>query len=396
MKKWLSIAAVVVLCLAVVVGTACGDEEEEVGVKEVKLGIGTPLSGLYGTVMGIPAKQGYEIANEFIGEFTVDGQRYKWNLIFEENSATAAGGVAAATKLIFEDGVKIMAMHAGDPIGGAQPICEESGVIMLTLGETLGVFGPDKPYTFGGAAFLYPSWALLMKYISETHPEVKTVSLIDIDSGSGREKITMGSPAAEHFGIEWLEAEFYTPGTTEFYPIATAMANKDADMCHLGPQQLIAMRELGWDGIAFYTSWLPVFNDMLGDYADGYLDIYPEPYGEELPQAVKDIADAYKARYGEDFGLVPYYHAWQLYFLTDALQKAGTVDDVDKIIEVLETETLDTPFGSVKYGLSELVGIGHLLVCPTKLGEIRDGEYHLLDMISAEESEALTLEIYAK
>jgi hypothetical protein len=27
---------------------------------------------------------------------------------------------------------------------------------------------------------------------------------------------------------------------------------------------------------------------------------------------------------------------------TDALRKAGTVDDIDKIIEVLETEPLDT------------------------------------------------------
>jgi hypothetical protein len=37
-KKWLSVAAIVALCLALVIGVACGGGEEEEGVKEVKFG----------------------------------------------------------------------------------------------------------------------------------------------------------------------------------------------------------------------------------------------------------------------------------------------------------------------------------------------------------------------
>ena len=73
MKKWLSVVAIVVLSLALVIGVACGggEEEDEEGVKEVKFGVGAPLSGIMGAVLGVPTQQGFELANDYIGEFTV-------------------------------------------------------------------------------------------------------------------------------------------------------------------------------------------------------------------------------------------------------------------------------------------------------------------------------------
>jgi hypothetical protein len=56
MKKWVSVTAVVVLCLALMIGVACGGGGEEKGVKEVKFGFGGPLSGLSGAIIGLPAK----------------------------------------------------------------------------------------------------------------------------------------------------------------------------------------------------------------------------------------------------------------------------------------------------------------------------------------------------
>ena len=86
----------------------------------------------------------------------------------------------------------------------------------------------------------------------------------------------------------------------------------------------------------------------------------------------------------------------QLYFLTDALKKAGTVDDVDQIIATLETETFDTPAGPVKFGLKQVDGIGHILIMPCWIGEIRGEEYHVVFELSTDEAEALTLEIFGK
>jgi hypothetical protein len=102
MKKWFSIAAVVVLCLALVIGAACGGgKEKEEGVTELKFGIGLPLSGITGAIVGIPCKHALELAAEKIGVFEVGGGQYRWKVIFEDNHYSAEGGVSSATKFIY-------------------------------------------------------------------------------------------------------------------------------------------------------------------------------------------------------------------------------------------------------------------------------------------------------
>ena len=397
MRKWLSAAAVVLLCLALVIGVACGGGEDEEGVKEVKLGIGLPLSGLYGAVLGIPAKRGFEIANDYIGEFTVAGERYKWNLIFEDNHWDSEGGVASATKLIFEDGVNIMSQIGGDPALAAQTTCEASGVILFSTGVTLEAFGPDKPHTFQGQTQVNPNTAALFKYVSEAHPEVEAASLVFEDTVTGHAAGEAAATAAEYYGIEWLDPVYYPPGTTEFYPIATKMASKSPDLCYMDTRVLGPMREMGWEGIPFYMLWDSGWGENVGwDKVQGYLIYLPVPLGEALTESLREMAAEYDQQFGAEFTQLSLYYVVQLYFLTDALKKADTVDDVDQIIATLETETLDTPVGPVKFGLEEVDGIGHILITPCWIGEIGDHEYHVVFEMSTDEAEALAIEIFGK
>ena len=398
MKKWLSVTAIVILCLALVVGIACGGggEEEEEGVKEVKFGWGLPMTGIYGAVF-LPSKQALELANEYIGEFTVAGEKYKWDLIFEDNGWTGAGGVASATKLIFEDGVNIMTQLGAESALAVQTICEEAGVIFFAGGLALDALGPDKPHTFYGQTVGYANMAAFFKYVSEAYPEVKTASMVNEDTANGHEMATQAAGAADYYGIEWLGAEFYPPGTKEFYPMATRMASKNPDLCYADLRNLQPMQEMGWEGISFFFMWGSGNSDQYGwETVQGYLVYYPAPFGEALPESLRPMAAEYEDRFGIEFGQLAYHYVMQLYWVTDALKKAGTVDDVDQIMATLETETLDTPMGPIKYGLSEIDGIGHLPIMPCWVGEIRDGEYHLVFEMSADEAEALTREIFGK
>jgi len=82
-------------------------------------------------------------------------------------------------------------------------------------------------------------------------------------------------------------------------------------------------------------------------------------------------------------------------WLSQALEKAGTVTDVERIIEVLETETFDTSVGPVQFGGEEINGIGHILMLPQPIWKIvGPGEYEIEKVYTAEELEALAKAIY--
>ena len=390
---------IVLTLLAILLSStfACGEGDEDEGAREVKLGIGLPLHGLYGAALGIPAKQGLELANEYIGEFTVAGQRYEWNLIFEDNHWDTEGGVASATKLIFVNRVNIMTQFGCDPALAARTICEESGVILFTSALPLDAYGPDNPHTFLGQTFVYGNSAVFFRYVSEAHPEVKTVSLVCEDSLTGHVTAEAVVAAAEYYGIEVVDPEYYPPETVEVYPVATKMMRKNPDLCYMDPRVLQAMREMGWEGIPFYTLWHSTWGEEYGkETVEGYLIFYPVPLGKGLPESLTEMAAEYEQRFGAEFMPLSFYYVVQLYFLTDALEKAGTVDDVNQIIAALESENFDTPMGSAKFGLPELDGIGHLFILPCWIGEIRDEEYHVVFEMSTDEVEALVSEVFGK
>jgi branched-chain amino acid transport system substrate-binding protein len=398
LKKWLSVAAIVVLSLALIVGVACGGgEDEEEGVKEVKFGVGAPLSGIMGAILGVPTQQGFELANDYIGEFTVAGESYKWNLIFEDNKWSSQGGVASTTKLIMEDGVKFVTHIGGDSAMSAQTMCEESGVILFAAGIPVAAFGPDKPHTFQPGMAAPPTAAALFKYVSEARPEVKTAAAASDDSTTSHMLVEAAEAAAKYFGLEWLGAEYFPPGTTELYPLATKMVSKDPDICFTWINVVPPMREMGWEGISCFADWATSYGEGNGwENFEGHLHYYPSPFGEGLPEAVDEIAAEYEQQYDVEFPQMAFQCVVQLYWLTDALKKAGTVDDVDQIIATLETEDLDTPMGPVRFGLEGIDGIGHQLMMPYSVGEIRGGEYYRVFEMSIDEGEALVNEIWGQ
>jgi len=397
MKRWLSVVAIVILCLALVIGAACKGEKEE-GVKEVKIGIALPLGGILGATVGVPGKQGFELAAEKIGEFTVAGKSYHWNLIFEDNQGTSAGGVASATKFIHEYGVKFMHQYGSDAGMAAQRLCEESGVLLDMSAGLMEAFGPDKPHTFQMCPTYRVHSPIFFQWLTTAHPEVKTVVGAMNDDAVGHEIIDAAVSSARYFGLEVLGTEFIPVGTMEMYPTATKLAHMNADLTVMMPGGCFgSMREMDYEGRGAFIMWMTASGEQAGwNKVQGYLVYQPNPYGEELPQAAKDFAAEYEQRYHAELTQGPYYAVTILYVLTDALKKAGTVDDVDKIIQVLETESFDTLVGPLRFGGEELIGINHWLLWPAPIAEISDHDYHVVAQFTPEEAYELAVEVFGK
>ena len=395
MKKWSSAVAIAILCLALVIGVACGGGEAAKEVKEVKFGFAAPLSSMLGYFVGLPAKQGIELASEMIGEFTVAGERYRWDVICEDNGYTSAGGVASATKFVFDDGVKFMHQTGSDAALGAQPLCEAKGVILSISGAGVEAFGADKPHTFQFSPTYMAHTPVLFQWLTTACPEVETVAIAMGDDRTGYEIADVAVTAAEYFGLEVVSVEYFRSDMMEFTSLATKLVSKEPDLFIGNPLVLASMREMGWDGLAAFYGWSTTTAVLAEwDNVEGLLVYQPNPFGEGLPQALKDFAAEYQARYDEEFTMSSYYPATMLYVLTEALKQAGTVDDVDKIIEALETEAFDTWLGPLRFGGQELVGIDHLLMWPAPIAEIEGRDYHVIYEMSADEAEALAIEVY--
>ena len=86
------------------------------------------------------------------------------------------------------------------------------------------------------------------------------------------------------------------------------------------------------------------------DRYEGFLITTAHPLADAFPK-VNPVKDQFERRFEVPFDSGSLGTAIVLDVYTEALKKAGTVDDVDRIIETLETETFDTLLGPVFFGM---------------------------------------------
>jgi len=398
MKKWLLVTALMVLCLALFVGTACGGEEEEdEGVTELKIGVGLPMTGVYGSMVGVPAKNAWSLAIEHIGEFTVGGEQYHLKLIFENNEFSSAGGMASATKLITEHDVKFMHQATASPGLAAEAICKEKGILLDISAADPEHFTRDTPQFFQTAA----NWAInippFFDWLSKEHPEVKRLAYCAPDDSTGWAIADAGEAAAAYYGIEIVAPEFYPIETVEFYPVATSIMASDPDLAMVLPSVADILWDMGYEGLCANPYWMPSDAEAVGwDKCQGYLIMMPLPVGGLWPEAEALNAE-FKDRYGVELTTAPsaFWGVNILYVLTDVFRQAGTVDDLDKIIETMETGSFDSLVGPISYGGEVLNGIGHLAIWPSPIYEVvGENEYQVIDLYTVEETEAIVNKVY--
>ena len=405
MKKWLMAAAVVVLNLVLFIGVACGggDEDEE-GVKELKYGAGVPLTGVAASV-GLAVETLLPMAAEDIGEFEVGGERYRWKVVLEDNKYSTEGGVASTNKLIYEHNVDFM-FQSGDVPGIPAALITEEIPMTLDIGPGSSMFfGPDLPHTFLSNLCWELNFPVMMDWILKEYPEIEVVVMTGDETPSGEASRAVWEAICDYHGLEFHHVVAAT-GTVEWYPVATKVRTYEPDLIGgsgFGGGLAKVMWEMGYDGMVICNWWegeasaKPIGWDQLAEkdrFGSAFIVYGIHPFAGVFPE-LDVFAEEFEHRSGMEFGPSAAQIMNNLYVLTQALQQAGTVDDVEKLVDALETGTFDTLVGELHYGLEEYIGIPHVLIYPMPIWEIvGENEYLLHKLYSADEVEDVFLEVY--
>jgi branched-chain amino acid transport system substrate-binding protein len=355
--------------------------------KVVKIGGIFPLSGRAAT-WGLAAQKAIIVKEKEVnarGGLQVGTEKYRLEIIWEDDKATAAAARMGAEKLANRDKVKfILGPIISAPVLAIQPITEANQILLLTNSYAKEVLAPNKPYSF---RMLLTSNEILQgmyPWMAKNYPALKKVAFIEPNDASGWSTEKDCKRIAEQNGFEVVFSQFYERGTTDFYPLLIKLISQKPDFIDYtvappGDQALIIKqaRELGYKGKTFSGTTIdpPEFTQIAGmANAEGHISNTHDLLGAYTTEGQRRYHDDYIAIHGKPFDPVtPKYHVFLDVFV-QAVEKAGSLDPT-KVKEILEkTEEWTTIFGPTKFGGKEYYGIKRQMITPVYISELLGGK----------------------
>jgi branched-chain amino acid transport system substrate-binding protein len=341
----------------------------------IKLGGMLPLSGRAAD-LGITCKQGAELAvKEINDKGGVLGK--KLDLMMADSKANVQEIVSLCNRYIQKDNVNFLfgIVSSAGSLAAAQVAKQEKVIFMDTVGST-DTLTKEKwnHYSFRSGTCNSQEANSLALYAAQDKKLMKFYN-IGPDYEYGRTmwdlfkaKMAAQNPKAQFIGEQWpkLFAADYTP-----YINAILAAKPDAVYCTLW----------GGDLVAFIKQAKPfgLFDKMKWIIATGADITVTKAMGKEMPTGLivdqryyfhwpntpknQEFVKAYKAAYGD------YPSAWAaegydgIYFLAEAVKKAGALD-TEKVIAALEGLTMEAPRGQATLRKED-----HQLFCDFMVGE---------------------------
>jgi branched-chain amino acid transport system substrate-binding protein len=114
-----------------------------------------------------------------------------------------------------------------------QSLSERVGALMMQDAWGKSVKGPQAPLTFTCANTPFELFGPLFDLVKRQHPEAKTVALLNPNDATGQEVEVEAVKQYKARGYTIVLSTWYERGTTEFQPIATKLAQTQADVMDL-------------------------------------------------------------------------------------------------------------------------------------------------------------------
>jgi branched-chain amino acid transport system substrate-binding protein len=327
------------------------------------------------------------------GGITVGGVSYRFEGITFDDKATAEGGVEGANKLVLGDHVKSMTAISS-VAGGAQPVTEANKVILWVFGGSGAQISPKNPFTLGGG---YPNTVqripALYGQLAKTYPNAKRVAVL-YDDTTMAPSVPLAQAAAKTNGQTVVSSELYPMSTIDFGPLVTRVLAQKPDAIDIGGTGAFgdtfvalvkALNEKGYKGALFGLSGLASALQQAGTLAEGYFFLgIADMNSPVLTAAQKDLIQRYTQKYSAA-ELQPVamgtYSIFQV--LAQAMVKAGTVDDTQKIVQTLEAGQWDTLWGKKGFSGTQTFGVPGYLDLNLEMSKWEGGKLVTFDAFNA-------------
>jgi len=358
----------------------------------LKIGVLSALTGP-GCEWGLAQDGGMKIAADEVnksGGLKVGGETYTIEIISYDDQYKAANAVAAATRLIEQDKVKFIMGPMGSASGVAvKPIFEKNKIIALYGAYTDKILDPSVKYIFRMFPTTVEYIGPIVSWLRKNKPNLKTVAEVEPNDETGWFSQRL---IKEHYtkeGFEIVASELFERNTKDFSPLLTRILSYKPDIIELGttppPTAGLVMRqarELGFTGpfVEIGGPGAPQIVAAAGkEFADGLICY---SVADQTTKEYKWMEEQY-AKF-----IKPPMNPFTLYFydaskmLFEAMQKAGSVTDTDKIAQEMEKIT---PYmgiqGKVVWGGKDTYGVNHQILTPLFIGTIKNGQEQVISKI---------------
>ncbi len=368
--------------------------------KELLIGTSLPLTGP-GASYGIPDKRAQEIAVDQInnaGGVPVGSDRYRLKLLVEDNKYTTKDAFATVNKLVRDDGIRFLRVYGTAPTLATLDFMNKNRIVNFCVISEKGL-SPKTPYTFRVYNTTYEVLPPYFSWIRKNMPHIKTIQSLMMDDATGYAITDALLLSTKYFGFD-LTPNYAPRNITDFYPKLTEILAKKPDAIYAGGGSNWGMfwkgaREMGFRGqflgSTFHTEWAEIAG---AQNLEGYVHCQVSLTSEALPKGLRDYRNIYLEKYKEEPIGLSIWGFIYIHVLATALQKAGTIDDPDKVKNVLETQTFDTMAGRYMFGGQSFYGTPHQLVSQGFITKFTGGKEVTVEVIPPEQVSELLKKVY--
>ena len=358
--------------------------------KTLPIGALLSTSGWWASAFDTSIWRMSEIAVEMINEeggLTVNGDKYKLELLVEDCKSSFDGVASAANRLVYDKGVKFIVGPTGFFDPPASPVTNPAKVMMV-VGWHLcapGEVDASTPYNFATSHGSITKDIAAVKSLRRDFPQAKKIALATPDDGAIPYLIPKVLDLMAENGFTLAGDVIPFPNEMEDYSpiVAKIMAIKDFDTVFVeraSPPSLGAIVKLLRDG-GYYgpiMSGSPDDTNIIATIAgatatEGVRSMIETLNDPEMPPVMAEIARRATERYGADFPL-SYQCATNVYLLKTLIEAAQSIDPTEVKAKFESMDKVDTIYGTGLIGGEKTFGIKHVVGGPVPVQKFENGK----------------------